>query len=241
MSVGECYGAWMFIGPTPYRSVADSPFPIGINANFFMEDFEDGLLNTVGILQRNTFPLPGDQGLAIVRSPGFSTDSVDADDGILDGFGSNGHSFTSVVHVTVPIDPPRHQFRIEFEFDEIDLGFLPDSFGFVWTDGPAMSSLGLRIVTQNGTEFIPDAITGLGDLGRDGSSSDDVFFGVIGTDPIRTVTVIGGFRGDLTSPPEIEIDHIQYGLTIPEPSTIALAMSFLALLLWWRLRHRLGF
>jgi hypothetical protein len=36
------------IGPTPYLSEADSPFfPFG--PNFFLEDFEDGSLNTPGV------------------------------------------------------------------------------------------------------------------------------------------------------------------------------------------------
>ena len=74
-------------------------------------------------------------------------------------------------------------------FDETELGFLPDSFGFVWTDGPALSSLGLQIVTESGIEFVPDPIAGLGDLGQNGSTLDDVFLGVVGTDRIRAVTV----------------------------------------------------
>jgi hypothetical protein len=229
--VGQCHGDWTFIGPTPYRSTADSPFPISINPNFFVETFEDGLLNTRGIVQKNPFPLPGTGGLAFVRLPGQNTDSVDGDDGLVDGLGLGGHSLASGTHVIIPTNPLRHEFRIEFEFDETELGFLPDSFGFVWTDGPALSSLGLQIVTESGIEFVPDPIAGLGDLGQNGSTLDDVFLGVVGTDRIRAVTVIGGFRGDLTSPPEIEIDHVQYGLTVPEPSTIALAVSFLAFFL----------
>jgi hypothetical protein len=88
--VGQCHGDWTFIGPTPYRSTADSPFPISINPNFFVETFEDGLLNTRGIVQKNPFPLPGTGGLAFVRLPGQNTDSVDGDDGLVDGLGLGG-------------------------------------------------------------------------------------------------------------------------------------------------------
>ena len=45
------------IGPRPYLSAADSPFDMsGLGTTFFLEDFEDGELNTLGIFQPG---LPG--------------------------------------------------------------------------------------------------------------------------------------------------------------------------------------
>ena len=39
----------IFFGPTPYLSAADSPFDLsGLGTTFFLEDFEDGELNTPG-------------------------------------------------------------------------------------------------------------------------------------------------------------------------------------------------
>ena len=44
--------ATMFLGPTPYLSQADSPFDLSeLGTTFFLEDFEDGELNTPGIFQ----------------------------------------------------------------------------------------------------------------------------------------------------------------------------------------------
>ena len=60
---------------TPYLSAADSPFDLfGKGSDFLLEDFEDGLLNSLGLLG-----FGGD-----VRFPSSFTDSVDADDGLID-------------------------------------------------------------------------------------------------------------------------------------------------------------
>ena len=235
----ECHAKWTLLGPTPYLSNVDSPFPIdGSDTNFFLENFEDGVLNTRGIVQRNTFPIPGEQGLATVQFPSPRTDSVDADDGMINGFGRGGHSLASGHHLTLPMNPPLHQFLIEFEFNAEELGFLPNSFGIVWTDGPEFSSLVLRIVTENGSEFVSEAIHDLGDLSRDGETSDDVFVGLHGTDGIRTVTVIGGALGELSSPGAIEIDHVQYGYVVPEPRAIISGLLIATVLMVWRIYQR---
>jgi len=74
-------------GPTPYLSAADSPFNLsGRGTTFFLEDFEDGLINTPGLNISQVF------GGATVNPPGSLTDSVDADDGVIDGSGTAGHS-----------------------------------------------------------------------------------------------------------------------------------------------------
>ena len=85
----------------PYLSQANSPagFHAG-GAPVFLETFEDGLLN--GGITAST---------GSVLGPGGSTDSVDADDGAIDGFGTHGHSFFSTTvrftfsaPVTSPLD-----------------------------------------------------------------------------------------------------------------------------------------
>lgn len=238
----DCRAEFLLLGPRPYLSKADSPFPVdGSNSDFLLEDFEDGELNTPGIRQRNLYPIPGELGLAIVQAPGSRTDSVDADDGRIDGFGRDGHSLASGVYFTAPMIPPSHQFPIEFEFDEREFGFLPNAFGFVWTDGPPSSGLSIRIVTATGRAFSTEALVGLGDGARDGQTFEDFFVGVIGTEAIRTVTISGGIRGELPSSPAIEIDHVQYGQIVAEPASALLALLATGALLCWRIGRQRRF
>src|SRR5258705_12020261 len=107
--------AQTFIGPTPYLSKNDSPFLTSINAGTtFLETFESGALTTPGVT------ISGGS----VIGPGGLTDSVDADDGAIDGSGTNGHS---VFGAGTP--------GITFTFDATVLGHLPTQVGIVWTDG----------------------------------------------------------------------------------------------------------
>ena len=69
-----------FIGPSVYLSFADSPFKT-LGTPVFVEDFEDGALNTLGV--STTTP-------AIFTLASALTDSVDADDGAIDGSGISG-------------------------------------------------------------------------------------------------------------------------------------------------------
>ncbi len=100
----------LFLGPLPYLSVADSPFDLGGPA-FAFEDFEDGVFNVPGVVASAGAPL----------GPSGNTDSVDADDGVIDGFGQGGNSFLS-------LDGPA---GITFTFDTDVLGALPTSAGIV--------------------------------------------------------------------------------------------------------------
>jgi hypothetical protein len=60
-----------------------------------------------------------------VMGPGEFTDSVDGDDGVVDGWGTAGHSFRSRALFVSGTIPQRNQVNIEFEFDASALGFLP--------------------------------------------------------------------------------------------------------------------
>src|SRR5262245_33520243 len=73
-----------YLGPTPYLSFGDSPFN-GLSFSYFhLEDFEDGSFNTPGATASAGWTVNG---------PGGFTDSVDGDDGAIDGSGTGGHSF----------------------------------------------------------------------------------------------------------------------------------------------------
>src|SRR5687767_14985597 len=102
-----------YSGPTPYLSAADSPFAATSFGYFHLEDFEDDTL-TPGLTALN--------GIRIGAGP--FTDSVDADDGAIDGSGLDGGSYFSNAATST----------FEFVFDAGVLGALPTHAGLVWTD-----------------------------------------------------------------------------------------------------------
>ena len=76
------------LGPTPYSSFADSPFN-GVGFTWFaLLTAEPGSASREGISINTT-----GGGPAQITGPGGITDSVDADDGTIDGNGSNGRSY----------------------------------------------------------------------------------------------------------------------------------------------------
>lgn len=174
-------GAPTFVGPLPYLRQADSPFDLtGLGVTAFLEDCEDGAVNT-----------PGVSTAASVTGPGGFTDSVDGDDGMVDGSGSNGRSLFS----------SPGSAGITFTFDPGLPAGLPTRAGVVWTDGAGSVTF---------DAFGPGG-TGLGAIGpvdiADGSilgtTDEDRFFGVedaAGISAIRLSNVSGG----------IEVDHLQY-------------------------------
>jgi hypothetical protein len=74
-----------YLGPTPYLSAVDSPF-IGPFDWFRLETFESGAFSQPGVTISS--------GAGVI-GPGLLTDSVDSDDGAVDGSGRGGHSFYS--------------------------------------------------------------------------------------------------------------------------------------------------
>jgi PEP-CTERM motif len=194
----------ILIGPTPYLQASDSPFSGTSFSYFYLETFEDGLLNTPGVTASG--------GIAIGMD--IYVDSVDSEDGLLDGTGSpTGHSFYS--NFT--------EYAFTFSFDGAALGSLPTHAGIVWTDigynaptpysgpvffeafGPLGSSLGLT------GPFL------LGDGFDTGQTAEDRFFGVFNAGGISAIR-IG------TNSADWEVDDLQYGAvhSVPEPSTLML-------------------
>ena len=83
----------IFLGPTPYLSAADIPAGLyaGGGLPTALENFEDGSLD-FGITASSGFVTVG----PLSPFPSISTDSVDADDGLINNSGNNcailGHS-----------------------------------------------------------------------------------------------------------------------------------------------------
>ncbi|MEN8008186.1 MAG: FlgD immunoglobulin-like domain containing protein [Candidatus Krumholzibacteriota bacterium] len=179
------FPAWaspLFVGPYPYLEAADIP------AGFYdgglpdaLEDFEDGTLDW-GITCPDGSPI----------FPGSSTDSVDEDDGVIDGLGQDGRSWFYAIGF----------YGVTFTFSEP----LPTAAGMVWTDGAGLVTF----------EAFGPGMVSLGTLGPvdiadneySGATAEDRFFGV--KDPggilaIKLNNLSGG----------IEVDHVQFGSADP--------------------------
>lgn len=202
------------LGPAPYLSFADSPFQS--LAGVRLETFEDGLLNTPGMTVSGTW---------FAASPGPQTDSVDGDDGVIDGAGLQGRSLYS----------NGTESSVTFTFDAAAFGgSLPTHAGIVWTDVGLVTSgtVGFGGVTFSAIDGSGASIgsTGpvlLGDGSANGETADDRFFGVTHAAGIRSITLT------MSNSTDWEVDHLQAGV-VPEPGSVAL-LGLGGLLLGWRL------
>jgi hypothetical protein len=200
--------ASVFLGPAPYLSFADSPFN-GLGFTYFhLEDFEDGVLNTPGAT-----PSAG----WVAAGPGLLTDSVDGDDGVVDGTGTGGHSYYSSFAQTA----------LTITFDAASLGgHLPTHAGIVWTDVGAVTggALGFGPVIFSALDRLGNSIGAigpftLGDGDAQGGTAEDRFFGVVASSGISSITIA------MSNSVDWEIDHLQYGFQatpLPEPASVAL-------------------
>jgi hypothetical protein len=193
-------------GPTAYLSAADSPF-LGIDFSggyFHLEDFEDHLLNT-----------PGAAGVSggvtsVVFGPSVH-DSVDADDGVIDGSGLLGDSWFNGGAST------------GFTFSAVALGALPTHAGLVWTDGSVFTGVTLTAYGADGVTVVCNfSAPSIGNGSFNGETAEDRFFGCSDAGGISRIILTNSNGGG------IEVDHLQYGRAavapspVPEPSTLVL-------------------
>lgn len=165
--------AVFFFSNTPYLSVADRPAGFG-NGPVLLEDFEDGLID------------PRLTVSAGVVGPGGPTDSVDADDGTVDGSGSNGHSAFSFSPVEVSFAAP-----------------LPTAVSLVWTDGGTNANVTFEAFGPTNLSLGTIGPVVAGDASILGTTAEDRFFGVndlAGISRVRISHTSGGY----------EIDHIAW-------------------------------
>lgn len=208
-------GVTQAFGPTPYTGFIDSPFFGGSFQVLALETFEDGLLDSVGA----STSLPG-----IVIGPDPQADSVDADDGLVDGDGSGGRSFFSVGLTTT----------LSFSFDAVAIGGLPTHAGLVWTDvgqllGPGTEGFAdARFDAFDAADQLILSIgpTPLGDGSTFGQTAEDRFFG------LRHDAGIARIALTMPNSDDFEVDHLQYGIAmpIPVPGAVLLLAGPLALL-----------
>jgi hypothetical protein len=177
----EARAATALLGPIPYLDAVNSPLTVTA-PDFVLEDFEDGVLSPLGVSVSPGAPL----------APGTDTDSVDGDDGLVDGWGRDGHSFFAT-------DGP---LGVTIQFDALALGGLPREAGVVWTDGAGEATF--EAFDAAGISLGVVGPVAVGDGATDGTTPEDRFFGVVhdgGVSALRIANTAGG----------IEIDHVQFG------------------------------
>jgi hypothetical protein len=193
--------AQTLLGPSVYTSFTNSPFNGGSFTYFHLETYEDSLFNVPGVTA---------SGGAVVV-PGGNTDSVDADDGVIDGRGQDGHSYFLNSGNT----------GIRFTFSALALGQLPTHAGIVWTDGNNQ----IRFEAFNGAGTSLGFLTGIhADSSNAGFTAEDRFYGITSPGGIGSILIQSGLPG---SGGGIEVDHLQYGFStaVPEPGVFLLASS----------------
>jgi hypothetical protein len=212
---GSSAASPIFYGPTPYLSSADIPVGFyGGGSPTALEDFEDASLD-FGITASSGF----------IAGPATYTDSVDGDDGSIDGLGTAGHSYGMVnaAQVTFTFSSLVTAAALVFTDAHWDAAISFEAFG------PGMVSLGVLGPYTDPPDGFPDGITW-------GSTAEDRFFGVQDPDGILAIrmstTIFGPNDG-------VELDHVQYGV-IPEPEPSLLIGAGLAALALVRRRSRSG-
>jgi len=210
------------LGPNPYLSFDDSPFKGVAFGNFFLEDLEDGVFNPPGVTGISNTP-----GTTLgVLFPNVFADSVDGDDGVIDGFGRDGHSLGD------PDNLPTDDLGYTFVFDELELGRLPTHVGIVWTDGSQTASTQFEAFGPDGQSLGLLGPVKISDSSFAGTTAEDRFFGVINEAGVSSFTIRSpGGNGDL------EVDHLQYGI-VPIPPTAILLGSGLVGLAAFRHKRR---
>ncbi|MFN0186897.1 MAG: PEP-CTERM sorting domain-containing protein [Aquabacterium sp.] len=191
-----------FAGPTPYLQASDNPMA-GAFAYQHLEDFEDGLANAPGLVASG--------GFGSGRSP-FS-DSVDADDGVIDGSGANGQSWYSGGNLGA----------ITFSFSAATLGALPTQVGIVFTDignrndgGPlGYGTAFLQAYDGNGA-LLGALSFDFGDGTAFSATAEDRFAGA------RYAGGIGSIRVGFVGSVDWEVDHLSFAAAVPEAGTWAL-------------------
>jgi len=211
----------LIYAPYPYAQRSDGPWNLVPFDWFELDDFERDT--------RTPGYAPTTGGRILDASP--LTDSVDADDGVIDGLGTGGRSWFS--------DGTTDTFT--FTFDAAVLGRLPTHVGIVWTDvgnpGPGGGEFGRALIFFEAFDTGGNPIGGigreLGDSAVDGGTGEDSFTGVYHPGGVSSIRITAG--GSL----DWEVDHLQYGFAnaIPEPEQwllMALGLGALA----WRLRKK---
>jgi hypothetical protein len=202
------------VGPTPYLSAADSPWAAVSFSSFYLENFEDGALNTLGVTSAGA--------TSVVEAGNPFADSVDADDGAIDGSGTAGRSHYTTNAVA----------GIEYNFNAGALGGLPTHVGIVWTDLSNSAEVFFDAYDSASQLLGTIAAGALNDGLSTGQTSEDRFLGWVHLGGIAQIRIHQNGS-------DMEVDHLQYGI-VPEPAAGMLLVGACAALLGARRRQRLA-
>lgn len=185
------------IGPIPYTSFSASPFNGQPFTYFYLETFEDGALNTPGVIA----------SAGVVLGPGPAIDSVD-------GGGNNGHSFFAGCGIC----------GITFTFDANVLGQLPTSVGIVWTDGDPTQAVGRLFQAYDQNNQLIGTINDFSDgwfFEGDGNPDHFYFFGATNAGGISSIFIANGSGGI-----EVDhLQYGLNATAVPEPGSLWLLMT----------------
>lgn len=199
----------VFWEPSAYLSAADIPagFYAG-DAPSFLDTLEDGTLDGGLSASAGSWVGPGQfNGLR---------DSVDADDGVIDGSGIAGSSFftsSGSIGITFTFTGP----------------VLPTAFALVVTD--TVDGATFSAFDANGVSLGSITRSGFPDGNFAGGTAEDRFFGLTYEGGIKSIHI----QYNTITSGGIEVDHLQYGsmaAAVPEPATwlsLAAGMGLLAL------------
>ena len=205
-----------FVTPaTAYLSSADIPVGFyGGGTPALLETLEDSVLDA---------SLSGTNGGVLHSTFAGARDSVDADDGVIDG--TCGPQTSGRCVSWFHADGSQ---GVTFTF--VGSGALPTAFGLVWTDG--FGNVTFSAVGAGGQSLGSITASGFADGSFGATTGEDRFFGVQFAGGIRSISISNSAGG-------IEVDHIQYGqmAPVPEPESWALmAAGLLGLGCWTRRR-----
>ncbi len=214
--ISPSFAASILWDPLPYLSEADSPFYQGIlDGMIYLENFEDQALNTPFVREPEDVPYFGSTYRQLIPSiSNGSVRSVDSDDGAVDFNGDLGDTW---ITTTNSIGGQIYG-SMSFEFLRNGDGFFPTYVGIVITAaddlrravelsfrGPAGNNLFADTDLYDPMDWVPFP-----------QSIED-------TRTPRTHRFIGAYHEDgiarLSLSNVWQVDHLQYGYAIPEPST----------------------
>jgi hypothetical protein len=168
----------------PYLCDTTGPFAgVEHEQYFYLDDFDDETIDLPGLTSSST-AFGSSAGSALV-------DSVDCDDGVLDGKCTDCNSLFSTTG------------SLELTFDAQVLGGLPTHVGMVWTDGAYDTNVTLTAYDASNVVIYEEVALGIGDSSNYGETEEDRFFGIVSSGGIQRVTISSPGGG-------IEIDHLQY-------------------------------
>jgi hypothetical protein len=183
--------------PRNYLRPQDSPFADVDFAYFHLEDFEDHMLNTPGLLSVASPSSGAASGQLSSSFGGGFIDSVDGDDGIPND--------NRCMRADGLCDAWWGPGTLTFTFDIEVLGALPTHVGGVWTDG--VGQVSFEVFGPDGTPIYrvgPLSEPGFPDDTVSSSTGEDRFFGAYDPAGISAFTISNTQGG-------VEMDHVQYG------------------------------